>query len=129
MRVLKGWTEHQQEELEWQKESGNELDDVIDTLYNMHVDCYLYDKYQRDDDPQQVLLDIVDYWRGDAKFPVTKYIVHDKFTQMYVANQTGENTYYWSKTNWGTAKSRKEWLDINKNYQPFLEEVVDSENI
>lgn len=75
MRTINGWTKDEQDELKWHGINGNSLDDVIDTLYDQARSNYLYDKYNKSDDPEQVMFDIVDYWRGEAKFPEKKYIV------------------------------------------------------
>lgn len=76
MRTIKGWTKEEQKELEWHKKNGNTVDDVIDTIYDPTSTCYLHDKYDyNSQNPERIIFDIVDFWRGDAKFPEKKYKV------------------------------------------------------
>lgn len=76
MRTIKGWSREEQQELEWHKENGNSVDDVIDTIYDPTSTCYLHDKYDYNgQNPEQIIFDIVDFWRGDARFPEKKYTV------------------------------------------------------
>ncbi|WP_125769536.1 hypothetical protein [Companilactobacillus furfuricola] len=74
MRVIKDWTDPEIEELEWHKSHKNDFDDVIDVLYDDDDQTYLRDKYMQSQTPQQVIFDMVDYWRGEGIFFKPQYL-------------------------------------------------------
>lgn len=125
MREIQNWTDEEQKQLITLKEDGHELDDAIDVLYNTGLNNPLYDKYMTDECPEQIILDIVDYWTGQARFGERKYVVYDRGTGMYLA-QEPYGAFYWSDS--GTPKTSCQWLGINTNYLPFLQEVTEDEN-
>lgn len=73
MRILKGWTDEEQKELEDAKDNGfNNAIDLIKGIVESYDDCiYLSGKYSAEssDEDNQLARDIADYYNGEAKFP------------------------------------------------------------
>ncbi|KRK64346.1 hypothetical protein FC72_GL000516 [Companilactobacillus tucceti DSM 20183] len=90
MRTITGWTEEEIEELEWQKNQKNDFDDVLDVLYDQENQTYLKDKYMKSQIPEQMIFDMVDYWRGDGVFFNPRYLWKLKPT---LTQETGKDIY------------------------------------
>lgn len=75
MRTIKGWTNEEIKALKRLKEDGYEVYDVFFPLAYGSSDNVLKNKFNSSFQPEgsQIILDIVDFWRGDAKFPEKKY--------------------------------------------------------
>ena len=131
VRILKGYSEQEQRELEEAKDNG--FLSVIALICSIKRDddnCHaLYEKYYREDTNgnNQMAKDIIDFYCGNAILPEEKYVVHDKVTDQCI--------YYnwtWAERglDWGQIeeevpeiKTKEEWLKINPAYEPMLEKV------
>lgn len=129
MRILKGWTNEEQKELEEAKDNAfNSAIELIRGIFEDGDHCKaLTGKYidQDTDEDNQLAKDIVDFYIGTAKFPKELYVVHDKVTDRYVCFNTLEETFCWSQLRIPETNTKEEWLTINPAYEPMLEMVED----
>lgn len=79
VRILKGWTKEEREELEDAKETGN-LGNFLHNItgYPEDTNCgYVWDNYHKASSREQISIiqDIVDFYTGKAKFSEQKYYI------------------------------------------------------
>lgn len=96
MRILKGWTKEEREELEDAKEAdnlGNFLHAITEYRYKVTHYQYVWDKYDaaKAQDQFSIIQDILDFYFDKAKFPEPKkyYIKMPKVNYPYLIRDMG----------------------------------------
>lgn len=135
VRVLKGWTKIEREELE-DATSDHDLFHIFGDIFESNSGFTALNNklngigiYEEADFSK----DIADFYTGKAKFPDKKYYVHfiEEDEDSYLTiNNCDENKVISSKDqneDYQTQFTKEEVLDINPKYEPFMEVVPENE--
>ena len=132
MRILKGYSEDEQKELENAKRhmSCNDLLLIITGNRATAEYCFIKGKYYKvkEDEQISIIRDILDFYCGDAKFPEQKYYVHfikdNRYSYLTITPDgvlgLGSCLEIGS---WKTKFTREEIIAMNPQFLPFMEEV------
>lgn len=133
VRILKGYSENEQKELEEAKDNG-----FLSSMTLIHGigddddDCRsLSKKYYRENpnENEQMAKDIIDFYCDKAKFAEPKkYYVQlikgDCYSYLNISPNSGAKLYNRLELNgWKTKFTREEVVAMNPNLVPFMEEV------
>lgn len=82
MRTIEGWTDEEIKALKRLKDGGYDVYNTIVRYMHWSSDGILSNKliWGNRTENNQLIYDIVDYWRGDAEFPKKKYQIKFSFT-------------------------------------------------
>ena len=82
MRTIEGWTDEEIKALKRLKDGGYDVYNKIVRYMHGSSDGILSNKliWGNRTENNQLIYDIVDYWRGDAEFPKKKYQIKFSFT-------------------------------------------------
>ena len=132
VRILKGYSNAEQRELEEAKDNG-----FLSSMTLIHGigddddDCHsLSKKYYRENpnENEQMARDIADFYTGKAKFADKKYYVHlikgDENSYLNITSDGGaelDNKFEFG--GWQTKFTRDEVVGIDPKLVPFMEEV------
>lgn len=129
VRILKGWTKEESEELEDAKETGN-LGNFLHNItgYPEDTNCgYVWDNYHKASSREQISIiqDIVDFYTDKAKFPEQKYYIQliknndDSYLNRSTVNSFCMACCYQPDEIFQTEFTEQEIKDIDPRYMAF----------
>ena len=133
VRILKGYSENEQKELEYARKNMSCNDFLHNiTYFPATIECdSIKDKYDEADTDERISIirDILDFYTDKAKFSkLQKYYVHlikgDCYSYLNITPNGGAKLYNRLELNgWKTKFTRDEVIAIDSKLVPFMEEV------